>query len=156
DSPYNIIIHPDVRGEITLSLKDVTLTETLEVVSDIFGYEIRRQDRMIRVFPAGLRTETFTLDYLSMQRSGSSSTSITQGGVKENDRNTNNQGTRTNTNNMQLGGEGGRAGNDNSGLNGMNNGSTISSSSSTDLWGGIEKIVQGIIGEGDGRRISSA
>ena len=155
DSPYNIIIHPNVSGEITLSLKDVTLSETLDVVSDIFGYEIRRQDRMIRVFPAGLRTETFTLDYLSMQRSGSSSTSITQGGVKENDRNTNNQGTRTNTNNRELGGEGGTS-RDNVGVGGVNNGSSISSSSSTNLWGEIEKIIQGIVGQGDGRRISSA
>lgn len=156
DSPYNIIIHPNVAGDITISLKDVTLTETLDVVSDIYGYEIRRQDRMIRVLPAGLRTETFTLDYLSMQRSGSSSTSITQGGVKDNDRNTSSQGTRTNTNNRDLGGEGGTV-RDDAGVSGRgSNGSSISSSSATNIWGDIEKILGGIVGEGGGRRISSA
>ena len=48
DTPYNIVVHPDVSGDISLDLKDVTIDETLDVISDIYGYEIRRDGRMIR------------------------------------------------------------------------------------------------------------
>ena len=154
ESPYNIVIHPDVSGLISISLRDVTLTETLEVVADIYGYDIRRSDRMIRVFPAGLRSKTFALDYLDIQRSGSSSTSITQGGVRDNDRNTSSQGTNTNLNNRQLGNEAG-ANNNNIGSI-QANGSSISTSSSSDLWSSMEQIIEGIIGTGDGRRVISS
>ncbi|WP_417656518.1 pilus (MSHA type) biogenesis protein MshL [Pseudidiomarina aestuarii] len=157
DSPYNIVLHPDVSGSITVSLKDVTLQETLAVVSDIYGYDIRQENRMIRIFPSGLRSQTFTFDYLSMQRSGSSSTSISNGGVRENDRNQSNQGTNTNTNNRNLGNEAGGNNNNNQNSGGSQaNGSSISSSSSTDFWGEIEQIIEGIIGDGDGRRVVSA
>ncbi|WP_370259582.1 secretin and TonB N-terminal domain-containing protein, partial [Idiomarina sp.] len=83
DTPYNIVVHPDVTGDISLDLKDVTIDETLDVVSDIYGYEIRRDGRMIQVYPAGVRTQTFTLDYLSLKRLGLSQTQITSGGVSQ-------------------------------------------------------------------------
>jgi len=39
-SPYSVAIHPDVTGKITLNLTDVTLTETFDVVQQIYGYEV--------------------------------------------------------------------------------------------------------------------
>lgn len=161
DSPYNIVVHPDVDGSITLSLKDVTLTEALEVISDIYGYEIKSENRMIRVFPAGLRTETITLDYLALQRMGLSQTSVSSGGVKDNDDQNGLYGGANSYNNSLLGGVGGIGGQgnlSNDGRNGMNsamqtNGSSISTQSETDMWGDLKEIIQGIVGEGDGRRV---
>ncbi len=161
DSPYNIVVHPQVSGTITLSLKEVTLSETLEVISDIYGYDIKRQNRMIRVFPAGLRTETIALDYLALQRMGLSQTSVSSGGVKDNDQQNGMYGGAGNLNNAGLGNQGGLGGQGNqsnrgaSGLNsGMQtNGSSISTQSETDLWGDLKEIVQGVVGEGEGRRV---
>lgn len=153
DSPYNIVVHPDVTGAITVSLKDVTLTETLDVVSDIYGFEVRKENRMIRVFPAGLRSETIALDYLALRRMGLSQTSVSSGGVKENDRNNSNGQYGGNPNNNLLGNQGG-ANNTSQNMNGMQtNGSSISSSSETDLWNDLEAILTGIIGPGEGRRV---
>ncbi|WP_258807471.1 pilus (MSHA type) biogenesis protein MshL [Pseudidiomarina sp. CB1] len=158
DSPYNIAVHPGVTGDITVSLKEVTLSETLEVVGDIYGYDIRKENRMIRIFPAGLRTETFALDYLALQRMGLSQTSVSSGGVKENDRENSMYGGSNNYNNALLGNQGGVPGRSNlgqqNGLNGMQtNGSSISTQSETNLWGDLKDIMQGIVGEGDGRRV---
>ncbi|MDN7129442.1 pilus (MSHA type) biogenesis protein MshL [Pseudidiomarina terrestris] len=160
DSPYNIVVHPEVSGTITVSLKEVTLMETLDVISDIYGYDIKHERRMIRVFPAGLRTETIALDYLALQRMGLSQTRVSSGGVKDNDDQNGLYGGGT-YNNALLGNQGGLAGQGNlanRGLNGMNNGmqtngSSISTQSETDLWGDLKEIVQGIVGEGDGRRV---
>jgi MSHA biogenesis protein MshL len=52
-SRYNIIIHPDVSGEITLNLNNVTLDEALSAVEDVYGYDVSRLGNTVRVFPAG-------------------------------------------------------------------------------------------------------
>lgn len=159
DSPYNIVIHPDVSGDITVSLKDVTLAETLDVVGEIYGFDIRREDRIIRVYPSGLRSETITLDYLALRRMGMSQTSVSSGGVKDNDRNNNNMnnasGVNPGTNNRILGGEGGTSGRQ-AGMQGAlnTNGSSISSQSETDLWSDLQEMIEGVIGTGDGRRVA--
>ena len=38
----NLIVHPDVTGTLTLTLKQVTLPEVLETVRDVYGYDYRR------------------------------------------------------------------------------------------------------------------
>ncbi len=155
DSPYNIAIHPGVQGSVTVSLKDVTLTEALDVISDIYGYEVRRSNRMIRVFPAGLRSETIALDYLALRRMGMSQTSVSSGGVKENDRRTGgNNSSGNNSNNNLLNNQGGVSQQQGSNLGGMQvNGSSITSTSETDLWKDLKVTVEGIVGTGDGRRV---
>lgn len=157
DSPYNIVVHPDVAGTITVNLKDVTLTETLDVIADIYGYQVRKERNMIRVFPAGLRSETIALDYLALRRMGLSQTSVSSGGVKDSDRNSgNNNQYGGNANNNLLGNQGGVNNNNpqSQNLNGMQtNGSSISSSSETDWWSELQAIIEGIIGPGEGRRV---
>lgn len=157
DTPYNFAIHPEVEGSITLSLKDVTLAETLDVVSDIYGYDIRRNNQLVQVFPAGLRSETITLDYLALRRMGLSQTSVSSGGVKDNDRNNRSgygsSGFGQNPNNQLLGNQGG-ANSLAGGMQGMQtNGSSISSYSETDLWQDLQGVIEGIIGTGEGRRV---
>ncbi|HCM46835.1 MAG TPA: pilus (MSHA type) biogenesis protein MshL, partial [Colwellia sp.] len=89
-SRYNVVIHPDVIGQISLSLNNVTLSEALTVVEDVYGYEIIRRGNIVQVFPPGIRTETIALNYLFLKRFGSSTTTINSGGVSENDPNSGN------------------------------------------------------------------
>tara|TARA_R110001592_G_scaffold216051_2_gene469523 strand:- start:4207 stop:4854 length:648 start_codon:yes stop_codon:yes gene_type:complete len=98
ESAYSVVVHPDVSGTITLNLKSSTLNEVLDVVEEVYGYEIRRSGKIVQVYPAGIRTETIPLNYLFVKRSGMSSTSINSGGVSEND-----QGSGNNSNNSSNG-----------------------------------------------------
>ncbi|WP_322406840.1 pilus (MSHA type) biogenesis protein MshL [Idiomarina sp. PL1-037] len=155
DSPYNILVHPNVSGEISLSLKDVTLDETLDAVQDMYGFEVRRAGRTIQIYPAGVRTQTFSLDYLSLRRFGISQTEISGGGVSEE----RNQGSRNNSGSSNsntrsegsslLGNNGGdySRGSQQNQLQG--NGSSINTQSETDLWGGLKDVIEGIIGGGN-------
>ncbi|RUO42822.1 pilus (MSHA type) biogenesis protein MshL [Aliidiomarina taiwanensis] len=158
ESPYSLVVHPQVQGRITVNLRDVTLQETLDVVQDIYGFDIRKEGRIYRVFPAGLRTETIALDYLSLRRYGISQTQITAGGVVDSS-NRGGQMSGQNFNNNTMG-------NNSLGQNnladqqGNNNlmgsrqaGSSISTSSETDFWKGLEELLQGIIGDGQGRKV---
>ncbi|MDV6315939.1 pilus (MSHA type) biogenesis protein MshL [Idiomarina sp. HP20-50] len=151
DSPYNILVHPAVSGEISLSLKDVTLAETLDAVQDMYGFEIRRSGRTIQIFPAGVRTQTFTLDYLSLKRFGVSQTEISAGGVSEERDNS----SGSNLGNSNIRSEGSPFSGDGefrrdsrqSSLQG--NGSSINTQSETDLWGNLKAVIEGIIGSGN-------
>lgn len=156
ESPYNLIVHPDVRGSITVSLRDVTLQEVLDAVQDIYGFDIRREGRVYRVFPAGLRTETVSLNYLSLRRQGQSQTSVTSGGVADQQSglgSRGNLGGAVQRNNSEFGSMGGLpAGGGLTGRSGQT-GSTISSESETDFWQGLQDILEGIIGTEEGRRV---
>ncbi|ATZ72882.1 pilus (MSHA type) biogenesis protein MshL [Idiomarina sp. X4] len=153
DTPYNMLVHPDVSGSISLSLKDVTLNETLSAVQDIYGFEIRRQGRTIQVYPAGVRTKTFSLDYLSLKRFGMSQTEISGGGVSEerdNNRfggNNNNSSAYNSTGTPFTGNDSGQFNRTNQRLQG--NGSSINTQSETDLWGDLKEVIEGIIGGGN-------
>jgi MSHA biogenesis protein MshL len=85
DSEYSVAIHPDVVGEITLSLKQVTLAEALRVIEDMYGYEIKLKGRVYYIYPAGMRVASFKLDYLFMNRGGSSRTTVLSDGLTDND-----------------------------------------------------------------------
>ncbi|EGN74907.1 MSHA-type pilus biogenesis protein MshL [Idiomarina sp. A28L] len=154
ESPYSLVVHPDVSGLITVNLRDVTLQEALDVVQDIYGFDIRREGRIYRVFPAGLRTETLSLNYLSLRRQGQSQTSVTSGGVADQQgASGRNQGNLGQSNQGNLGSQGGLpAGGGATGRSGQT-GSTISSDSETDFWKGLQEILEGVVGTGDGRRV---
>ena len=153
DSPYNILVHPNVSGEISMSLKDVTLDETLDAVQDMYGFEVRRSGRTIQIFPSGVRTQTFSLDYLSLRRFGMSQTEISGGGVSD-ERNNNNQSNRGNTNNTNVSGAipftgSGEYSRDSRQNSMQGNGSSITTQSETNLWGDLKEVIEGIIGNGN-------
>jgi len=155
DSVYSVAVHPDVTGTITLNLQDVTLEETINVVTELYGYDIRTSGNVIQVYPAGMRTETFPLDYLFVKRFGLSSTSINSGGVSENDPNSGNNNNNSGNNNS------GRSNN-----NGNNNGSGYGSSgdnsasginiyteNESDFWTELKDTLVTLVGEEDGRSV---
>ncbi|GAB3522969.1 pilus (MSHA type) biogenesis protein MshL [Photobacterium alginatilyticum] len=150
-TPFNMVLHPEVKGRISLTLKDVTLDEVLEVVSDIYGYNTTRKGNIIQIFPATLRTEVIPVDYLQLKRRGVSLTSLTTGSITNSDSNSSSSGTTGNSSS---------SGNNSSGNSNSNNnsstatgGTTIETTSESDFWQQLEKAVQAMIGSGQGRSI---
>lgn len=136
-TPFNIVIHPNVSGLISLQLKDVTLDDVLDVVDDVYGYSTTRKGNIIQVFPATLRTDIIPVDYLHLQRQGVSLTSITTGSI-------------TKTNNSTSANDEVNVSEDVSTTTG---GTTIKTSSESDFWQQLEKVVRGMIGHGEGRNV---
>jgi len=85
DSSYSVAVHPDVSGSISLSLKQVTLPEALRVIEDMYGYEIKLENSVYHIYPAGLRVASFSLDYLFMNRMGGSRTSALASSLTDDD-----------------------------------------------------------------------
>ncbi len=82
-SPSNLVVHPEVGGEITLSLKKATIPEVMEVVRNVYGYPFRRTETGFQVMPFGLQSKVFYVNYLNLTRRGLSQTRVSSGQVSE-------------------------------------------------------------------------
>jgi len=154
ESPYSVVVHPDVTGTITLNLKNNTLHEVLDVVEEVYGYEIRRKGKVIQVYPAGIRTETIPLNYLYVKRSGMSSMSINSGGVSESDQNSGNN-SNNNSNNSSRSGNSNSSSSSNNNQNNQqgNGGVNIYTETESDFWTELKDTLTLLVGSEEGRSV---
>lgn len=78
---YNMIVHKEVGGNISLKLKNVTVEEVMQVVQRVYGYEYVKNGNIYQVFPASLQTEIFQINYLDIERKGQSDTQVSAGSI---------------------------------------------------------------------------
>jgi MSHA biogenesis protein MshL len=134
-TPYNMIVHEQVGGSISVDLKGVTVEEVMQAVHSVYGYEYRRMGNLYQVLPAALQTEIFQINYLNIQREGTSDMQVSAGSVS----------TAGSTD----------SGSDSSSNNGSTEeviGTRISTRTSTDFWGTLQDTLNTII-SGEGRRV---
>jgi MSHA biogenesis protein MshL len=157
---YGVAVSPDVEGEISLSLPDVTIEEVMLAVQETYGYQVTRNGNIYRIQPAGLQTRIFSVDYLNITRMGSSSVQVTpassggQGGNNNNNGNNNNGNSNNNggnSNNFNNGGNNGA--NNNNGNNNNNNtgtgggaGGQVSTQTESNFWEDFEAVIAAMIG----------
>src|ERR1700688_3311797 len=80
-TPYNIVLEPGVGGTITLKLKNVTLIEVLDAVREAYGYDYRRIPSGFVIVPAAMQTRLFQVNYIDLERRGTSRTRVASGQV---------------------------------------------------------------------------
>lgn len=140
-TPYNMVVHPDVAGEISLTLKNVTINEVMNAVRDVYGYEYQRTASGYQVMPIRMQSRVFEVDYLDVKRTSKSETRVNSGQVSDSSSNGNN--------------------NSASGSNGTNGGGTITTrpssqmttESETSFWGDLKAQLDTLIGKGEGRSV---
>lgn len=81
---YSMLLHPDVSGNISLNLKDVTVFEALEAIREMYGYDYKIDSTRIYIQPLTLQTRIFQVSYLTGQRNGASSLRVISGSVSDN------------------------------------------------------------------------
>ncbi len=140
---YSIAVHPGVTGLITLDLREVTLPEALQTVAEMYGFDIQRKGNIFHVYPAELKTETFSVNYLMMTRQGLSRTAINTGAITQSG----------NTQSSSVGSGNSANNNTASGNSGSStiNGTQIDTDTRSDLWDELQKALVGLVGSGDGR-----
>jgi MSHA biogenesis protein MshL len=157
---YGVAVSPDVDVNINISLPNVTIEEAMDTIAEIYSLDITRRGNIYSVRPGGLRTRYFTIDYLNVQRSGSSSVQVTSGNNQSGGGNNGNNGNNNNGNNNNGNNNNGNNNNNNNNNNGNNNGNNgqnggggggaggqIQTSTSTDFWSDLDTALNNLIGE---------
>jgi MSHA biogenesis protein MshL len=80
---YSMVLHPEVRGELSVNLKDVTVPEALDTLRDLYGFDYTIQGNRITVLPAALQTRIFQVNYLHAQRRGQTDTRVSSGSITD-------------------------------------------------------------------------
>lgn len=135
----NMVVHPEVEGNISLNLRDVTLEEVLNIVREVYGYYPMPISGGYQILPHRIQTRIFEVDYLALKRSGSSSTRVSSGQVSEGE-----DSNRYADNDNSTGGNSNRS---------SISGSHISTESESDFWPELKQTLVTLVGTKDGRNV---
>ncbi len=168
-TPYNIVLEPGISGTVTLKLRGVTVPEALDAVREAYGYDYRKMPSGYVIVPPNLQTRMFQINYLDLERRGTSRTRITSGSVSDQGRSSQQNGGNAGTG---VNGGGGMAMSGSSALSeppggvfgrsadGRSNGqvadiigSSISTRSASDFWAGLESSLKTLVSADGGRAI---
>ncbi|MGO1793830.1 MAG: pilus (MSHA type) biogenesis protein MshL [Oceanisphaera sp.] len=123
----SIATHPDVSGTISLNLRQATLADTMTAISQLYGYGIEHKNGVYQVYPNGVRTRTFNVNYLMLSRQGQSQTAISGSNLS----NTDSEGSSSSSS--------------------TNDATRISTESTNDFWVDLESALSRLIGSKDDR-----
>ncbi|HSZ08818.1 MAG TPA: pilus (MSHA type) biogenesis protein MshL [Steroidobacteraceae bacterium] len=159
-TPYNIVLEPGVGGTITLKLKNVTLIEVLDAVREAYGYDYRRIPSGFIIVPAAMQTRLFQVNYIDLERRGTSRTRVASGQVGQSSGAATPGGAAPGSD-AQSQGLSEPAGAVFSGRNGGKDadrikeitGTSISTRSSSDFWPELEVSLKGLVGTDGGRAV---
>ena len=132
---YSMLLHPEVSGNISLNLKDVTVLEALESIREMYGYDYKLDGARIYIQPLTLQTRIFQVNYLTGLRSGTSSLRVTSGSVSDSPTAGTPGTTTTSATSRGL------------------DSSKVSMTSSADFWDELGKSLQAIVGSEKGRSV---
>ncbi len=150
---YSLLLHPDVAGNISLNLKDVTVFEAFDAIREMYGYDYKVDGARIFVQPLTLQTRIFQVNYLTGNRAGTSSLRVTSSALTDNSSGTTGgAATTANQGTTIVGGGGG----DSKNLKferGSDNSSKITTTTSTDFWDELSRALHTIVGTELGRSV---
>jgi len=140
DTPHNMVVHPNVSGEISLDLKNVSVDEVMKTIRNVYGFEYRLSPSGYEVLDDTMQSQIFSVNYLNVRRKGSSQIRISSGQLSE-----------ASSGKSATQGQSGTAGNDSK--NTSVSGSKVDTFSDADFWEELESALKAIVGEMDGRKV---
>ncbi len=138
DTRYSLLMHPDVAGSLSVTLRGVTVMEALEAIRDVYGYDFKIDGRRITIYAPTLQTRIFVVNYPNSQRTGNSELRVGSGSSLAG----NSTGTPTPGTNAV-----------NPAVGQQSEGSRVSTTSKTDFWAELTGAVRGLVGSGAGRSV---
>jgi len=130
----NMLVSPKLEGKVTLTLKNITIRETLDATRDLYGYEYRITPFGYEISPRTLETRLYNVNYLNVNRSGQSETQISSGQIT----------------NAISGSQGGGVGTSNN-SHGSRLGSSVKTRSESDFWRHLASTLDTMVGNKEGK-----
>jgi MSHA biogenesis protein MshL len=144
----SVVVHPEVSGEITLSMENVTASEIFNSVYKMYGYRTEKQGSIYYVYPSGVHTETIPINYIFLKRASETNISISNNTVSNtnSDSSSNSDSSNSSSNNSS---NDSSSGSDSESTSGTN----LKTTAESDFWTELEKTLSGIVGNGEGRMV---
>jgi len=143
DSDENMVVHPDVKGTISLELKNVTIPQVLDAVQKVYGYDFKKTEIGYVIYPATLQTKTFKIDRLDLLREGKSNTFVSSGQTGNSNSGYGSQQSQSPLSMPQLGNNQNQS-NTNSTTT-RSSGSSITTTTQTDFWKELEDALHTLL-----------
>ena len=134
DTRYSMLMHPEVNGPLSVTLRAVTVREALESIRDVYGYDFKIEGRRITVYPPTMQTRIFTLNYLNTQRKGRSDLRVSSGSAPANGNGSGSSGSAPPSATLP-------------------DSSQVSSSNNADIWTETAEALRSMVGNGNGRNV---
>lgn len=138
-SRYSMVVHPDVKGLISLNLKQVTVPEAINAIRQVYGYEYRRDGSRFFILGRAMQTRLFSVNYLNLTRKGKSDTRVSSGGIGRISSSGGASGTTT----------GGTVGDQATGFSSIH----LETKSDSDFWKNLTETLTAIVGTKGGRKV---
>ncbi len=139
DTRINIIVHPSVIGSITLNLKNVTVSDVLMIVKEVYGFDYKKKGNNYFIYPNSMQTRLFRINYLNLIRSGSSTIDVSSGQITKSENDSSDSSSSSSSS-------------DSSSAN-TKFGSQLTTEFNADLWSELANSLRTIIGSDAGRDI---
>ncbi|MYM67627.1 pilus (MSHA type) biogenesis protein MshL [Pseudoduganella sp. FT55W] len=157
---YNMLINPEVNGNITANLKDVTLFEALDAVRELYGYDYKVEGTRIYIRPLTMQTKMFKVNYLVAVRKGGSSlrvssTSVANAGVSNSGNQSNGSNNNNNNNNNNSGNDTDPNNPNGSRTQTQRDSANVTTRSESDFWLELKMALEALVDVGkDGRSVT--
>ena len=145
---YNMLVGPEVSGNITVNLKDVTVKEALESIRELYGYEFTVKGNRIAIQPNTLQTRVFQVNYLASRRQGATELRVTSSAITG----AGTTGTSGTISTPSTGSTPVPAGTGSGSSAGGSTTSRVQTDSNTNFWGDLENALRTIVA-GEGRSV---
>lgn len=141
NTPYNILVSPDIAGNVTLSLKQTTVPEALETLRELFGYDFRMASgNRVFVYPNTVQTRLFKINYLPGRRQGASDLRVSSSSIGQPSASGSTSGSSS-------------SGSASSVTRGQDT-SSVRMTSDTDFWREVQEALNNLIGKEGGRSVT--
>lgn len=151
-SKYSMLVPPEVTGNVTLSLKSVTVREALEAMRDLYGYEFNIKGNRVFIHPNTMQTRMFQINYLASQRRGQTDVRVTSSSLSVATNNSSGQN-QTGTSGQSSSGNNQQQGQSSGQSTTSVDSSRVQTRSDSDFWKELNTALAAIIGTSDGRAV---
>ncbi|NRB38487.1 MAG: pilus (MSHA type) biogenesis protein MshL [Pseudomonadales bacterium] len=132
----NMVVHPDVSGHISINLKQVTLDQALSAIRDVYQYDFLKKRYGYQIVPKELQNKLFRINYLNVNRQGTSNMSVSSGQISSSDE-SQSSGSSSSSNRTTE----------------TVQSSEVNTSFNSDFWGKLEHILKLLVGDAKNSKV---
>lgn len=140
-TPISIVVSPEIKGNVTLSMKQATIEQVLQTMENVYGFAYDPIPGGYEILPNTLRTKIYPVNYLELERKSRSNMQLTSGEVLQSGAGATSSNALTGTSSSST-----IPGATNTVASVIGN---VETKSTVDFWKQLEKTVNSIVGTKD-------